>query len=127
MFQTAATYEFLVFDELDDGTGGGYGDVETNVVGTWGSLPITPEGQRLISAVSSRSLGYYQTSGSQDSSTTFNICNSASTCNDVTNAELQMLMDAIANAGYIEFGLGFANTSVMRVVMVTIIITSCNI
>ena len=100
----------MVFDSQDDGTDGGYGDVESSPVGTWGTMPIDPVGQRLISMVSSKSLGYYQTSGSQDSSTTLSLCTTAATCNDPANAELQMLMDAIANAGYIEFGLGFANT-----------------
>jgi len=110
VFQTPGTYEFLVFDSADDGTDGGAGTIESSPIGTWGTMPITPEGQRLISMVSSKSLGYYTTSGSADSSTTLTLCATATSCNDPANAELQMLMDAIANAGYIEFGLGFANT-----------------
>lgn len=120
IFQTPGTYEFLVWDSQDDGTDGGSGAIQTANIGTWGSLPITPEGARLISMVSSQSLGYYSTSGSSDSSTTIPICSLASStphCTDSSGdttstprAELNMLMNAINNAGYIEFGLGFANT-----------------
>jgi len=118
VLQTVGTHEFLVFDSNDDGTGGGSGEVETSPTGTWGLMPITPEGQRLISMVSSQSLGYYETSGSSDSTSLVPLCVTATECNDATDADsdgipdspLHMLINAINTGSYIELGLGFANS-----------------
>ena len=102
--------EFLVYDSYGDGTNGGDGTVQIDALGTWGTVPSTPWGLRQVSMTSSESLGYFTIpSGGSSGSTTLNLCTTVVECNDQTSS-ISMLTDAIANAGYIEFGLGFANS-----------------
>ena len=104
--------EFLVYDSYGDGTNGGSGSVQVGPLGTWGTVPSTPWGLRQISMVSSESLGYFSVpSGTATGTRDVALCTTVVECSDSTSS-ISMLNDAIVNAGYIEFGLGFANSAV---------------
>ena len=104
--------EFLVYDSYGDGTNGGQGSVEVASLGTWGTVPATPWGLRQVSMVSSESLGYINVPSTGATGTrSVDLCTTPVECSDSTSS-ISMLTDAIANGGYIEFGLGFANSAV---------------
>ena len=104
--------EFLVYDSYGDGTNGGSGSVQVGTLGTWGTVPATPWGLRQVSMVSSESLGYISVpSGGATGTRSVDLCTTPVECSDSTSS-ISMLTDAIANAGYIEFGLGFATSAV---------------
>ncbi|RJU82349.1 MAG: type IV pilin [Candidatus Poseidoniales archaeon] len=106
--------EFLVYDSYGDGTNGGSGLVQVDSLGTWGTVPATPWGLRQVSMTSSESLGYFNVPYTGGTGTrTVNLCTTTVECND-QSSPLAMLTDAVANAGYIEFGLGFANSPVSQ-------------
>ena len=106
--------EFLVHDSYGDGTNGGSGSVEVDALGTWGTVPATPWGLRQVSMTSSESLGYISVPYTGGTGTrSVNLCSTVVECSDQTSS-ISMLSDAIANAGYIEFGLGFANSPVSQ-------------
>ncbi|MDG1548467.1 MAG: hypothetical protein P8Q94_00300, partial [Candidatus Poseidoniaceae archaeon] len=110
---TTMNIEFLVYDSNGDGTNGGSGSVEAASLGTWGTVPATPWGLRQVSMVSSESLGYISIPQIGQGTRTINLCSTAVECSDQTSS-ISMLSDAIANGGYIEMGLGFANSAVSQ-------------
>ena len=106
--------EFKVYDTWGDGTNGGSGNVEIASLGTWSpTVPGTPWGNRLVSSVSTESLGLLSVPSTSSGSQTVTLCSSLAECSD-SSSTISILSDAIANGGYLEMGLGFGNSRVSQ-------------